>query len=154
MKKSVLTLIRRSFQAARLGFAFYGTTKTPFPKTVRLRGMKTPLAFPEERTIFYDLINVWLDDEYGLASLACPPKTILDVGANVGIFTLWAAHFFPEARIHSYEPNPRLIQFLQSNLRGRPVDIFSAGLGAQTSKGTHDGFGRLTTSFYISSRGW
>jgi methylase of polypeptide subunit release factors len=124
MKKSPFTLIRRSIQAARLGFAFYGTSRTPFPKTVRLCGTKTALSIPQERGPLYDLINVWLDDEYGLRSLTPSPKTIMDVGANAGVFCLWARHCFPKATIHAYEPNPRSIPFLRSNLRGVPVKIF------------------------------
>jgi FkbM family methyltransferase len=133
MRRSFL-LARRSFIAARLGFAFFGTTKTPFPKTVRLCGMKRGLSAPKEPGVFEDVINVWLDDEYGLGSIACPPKTILDIGGNVGVFSLWAAHRFPGARIHAYEPNPRLIQFLQPNLHDLPVEIFCAGLGAKQGK--------------------
>ena len=34
------------------------------------------------------------------------PKTIIDVGANVGQFAVSAAKCFPEAVVHSYEPVP------------------------------------------------
>lgn len=30
---------------------------------------------------------------------------ILDIGANVGAFSIWAAHRFPGSRIYSYEPS-------------------------------------------------
>jgi FkbM family methyltransferase len=134
MIRRTFTLIRRSVAAAKLGFAFIGTTKTKFPKSVRLSSTRVELSVPPDRGYIFDLVNVWLDDEYGLLSIAGPPKTIMDVGANVGIFSLWAAHRFPKARIQAYEPNPRVIPYLQSNLRGLSVEIHGTGLGAKSGK--------------------
>jgi len=129
--RSIPILIRRAAVAAGLGFAFFGTTKTPFPKSVRLGGRRVILSTPPELGCLTDVINVWLDDEYGLRSIHPAPKTILDVGANIGIFSLWAEHRFPRATIHAYEPNPRAFQFLQANLAGVPATLFPAGLGAR-----------------------
>jgi len=134
MQKSILKLVRRSLAAARLGFAFYGTSQTTFPKTVRLRGQRTPLSVPQDGGYLYDLINVWLDDEYGMHSIDFPPRTVLDIGANVGLFSLWAAHNFPGATIHAYEPNPKVHPHLSANLRGTSVKLFSTGLGAKRGR--------------------
>lgn len=149
VNKSVFTLVRRSIAAARLGFAFYGTTRTTFPKTVRLKGGRIPLSVPQDSGYLYDLINVWLDDEYGLRSVACPPRCILDCGANVGIFSLWAVHNFPGAKVHAYEPNPRVQPYLQSNLRGTSVNLFFTGLGADHGRaGVRDvGESRIASTF-------
>lgn len=35
-----------------------------------------------------------------------PPKTVLDLGGNIGGFAVWARDQWPEAKIDSYEPNP------------------------------------------------
>lgn len=40
---------------------------------------------------------------------------ILDIGANVGSFALWAERRWPGSRIHSYEPNPGTFAFLKRN---------------------------------------
>lgn len=45
---------------------------------------------------------------------------IVDIGANVGFFTLFAASRFPDAHIHSYEPVPANFQQLQANLARNP----------------------------------
>lgn len=45
---------------------------------------------------------------------------ILDIGANVGSFALWAALRWPGSRIRCYEPNPGTFEFLQRNIAGRP----------------------------------
>ena len=44
------------------------------------------------------------------------PKVVLDIGANTGVFTLYAARLFPEATIHAYEPNPDLFPLLKKNI--------------------------------------
>lgn len=43
--------------------------------------------------------------------------TILDVGANVGVFALTAAHFFPGALLQLFEPIPECQRQLTGNLR-------------------------------------
>lgn len=41
---------------------------------------------------------------------------ILDVGACVGAFAIWAEKRWPGAEIHSYEPNPRVHSLLERNV--------------------------------------
>lgn len=41
--------------------------------------------------------------------------TILDIGANIGAFALWAQHRFPGAKIHCYEPHPESFKLLETN---------------------------------------
>jgi FkbM family methyltransferase len=130
MYQRLRTLVRRKCAAAKLGFAFHGTTRTEFPKSVLLTGKNIALSAPDEGGCFFDVINVWLDDDYGLRSVYAAPRTVLDAGANVGIFSLWAAHNFQGAMIHAYEPNPRIYPYLQSNLSQVSVKTFSSGLGS------------------------
>lgn len=44
--------------------------------------------------------------------------TILDIGANVGSFALWALRRWPGSVVHSYEANPDTFELLQRNTRG------------------------------------
>jgi FkbM family methyltransferase len=45
---------------------------------------------------------------------------VLDLGANVGIFSRYAAnHMVPNGHVIAVEPNPELIRFLRSNVSGR-----------------------------------
>lgn len=44
--------------------------------------------------------------------------TILDIGANVGSFTLWANLRWPGSVIHAYEPHPGTFRFLERNTKG------------------------------------
>ncbi|MET3879065.1 FkbM family methyltransferase [Chitinophaga sp. OAE865] len=43
--------------------------------------------------------------------------TIIDAGANQGQFAMAAAHFYPRACIHSFEPLPHVFALLQRNTR-------------------------------------
>jgi FkbM family methyltransferase len=45
-----------------------------------------------------------------------PGVTIVDIGANIGAFTLECAARFPTARIQAYEPNPRAFRMLEANI--------------------------------------
>jgi FkbM family methyltransferase len=62
--------------------------------------------------------EVWGMDAYGLAMLRrLGPRTVLDIGANVGAFSLAAAINFPSARIVAVEPAPDTFAYLVGNVR-------------------------------------
>ena len=42
-------------------------------------------------------------------------KTVVDVGALIGSFTLWAQEQWPNAIIHAYEPDPESFEYLKKN---------------------------------------
>jgi FkbM family methyltransferase len=50
------------------------------------------------------------------------PGTIVDVGANVGSFAVYAAQASPDARIFCYEPEPQNFLRLRQNLRINGLD--------------------------------
>jgi FkbM family methyltransferase len=59
------------------------------------------------------------------------PRTIYDVGANVGTWTLLANAIYPVAEIHAFEPLPRLAQPFFDNTRGlSQVHRHEVALGA------------------------
>jgi FkbM family methyltransferase len=130
-------LLRRFFAARRLGFTFIGTTKSQLPKRARLCGRAVNLDFPSDTGYMSDIINLWLDDEYGIRQLRTAPETVVDVGGNIGLFSLWAWSHFPNTTLHTYEPNPRVFAQLKSNLEPTHAHVFKNGVGSQP------GFARL-----------
>jgi len=56
---------------------------------------------------------------------------VLDIGANVGAFALWVRHKWPNARISSFEPNPRAFEVLEENraLAGGAWEAHRIGIG-------------------------
>ena len=50
-----------------------------------------------------------------------PGMTFIDVGANVGYFTLLAAHLVqPSGSVHAFEPTPQTCALLRRNTHGKP----------------------------------
>lgn len=46
---------------------------------------------------------------------------ILDIGANIGYFSLYISNLFPSAKIYSFEPSPMNYQRLQDNLKRNEI---------------------------------
>lgn len=58
------------------------------------------------------------------------PRTVIDVGANVGQFAVAAAMLFPDALIYSFEPHPGCFEDLVKNAATLPrIKPFRAALG-------------------------
>lgn len=51
------------------------------------------------------------------------PKTVIDVGANVGQFAIASAKLFDEVRIYSFEPNPACLRALEKNISALTNDV-------------------------------
>jgi len=102
------------------------------PDSLRLCGRVLRLSVPAEVGAGLDFINLGLDDEYGLQDLPFQPRTILDIGANFGLFSLFAAHHCKNAKIHAYEPNPRIFPDAAKNLALISATAFQAGVGSRS----------------------
>ena len=58
------------------------------------------------------------------------PKTVLDIGANVGQFAIAVAKLFPDVRVHSFEPIPECFSKLRQNVsKLRNVSVYQIALG-------------------------
>lgn len=127
-----LLFLRRRLRSSKFGVKFRGTS-CPDPLTrVQIAGNIRKILLPENPGHWHDFINIFLDDEYGLRSLTRAPETILDIGGNVGLFSLYARDCFGNAQIHCYEPNPVLIPYLRGNLEGLDVRIHEKAVGVNS----------------------
>lgn len=58
------------------------------------------------------------------------PRTVIDVGANVGQFAVASAKLFPDVRVHSFEPVPECAERLRKNVSGlEGVTVYPFALG-------------------------
>lgn len=58
------------------------------------------------------------------------PRTVIDVGANVGQFAIAVARLMEGAHVHSYEPHPGCFEKLKRNVAGLPnVTVMQRALG-------------------------
>jgi len=55
---------------------------------------------------------------------------IIDAGANMGIFSIFVAHTYPNATIYAFEPTPSTFAILKENVKYYPnIKISDCGLG-------------------------
>lgn len=125
-------LLKRMKAARELGFNFVGTRYTRMPDRLRLFDKTVHLQYPNDPALLNDVINVILDDEYGLRSVCTPVQTVVDVGANIGLFSLWARHHFPNATIHAYEPNKEIYTYASANLSQANVVVINEGVSNES----------------------
>ena len=84
----------------------------------------TLLAFDEDESIAADRIagELW-NDVYGLESIPfAPGDVVVDVGAHVGMVSVYLAKRWPFLRIHAFEPHPANHRNCQANLALNGVD--------------------------------
>ncbi|CRK58248.1 31-O-demethyl-FK506 methyltransferase [Alloactinosynnema sp. L-07] len=61
---------------------------------------------------------------------------VFDVGANIGMFTLFVAARCPSAKVFAFEPVPEVFERLRTNVEGRgiPARLFEIGLSEQDER--------------------
>ncbi len=76
----------------------------------------------------YQVAGELLDEVYRSPSFA--PQVVYDCGANIGIFSLYAASCFPAAKIICFEPDKNNLALLRKNLlaNGITAEIREAGV--------------------------
>jgi FkbM family methyltransferase len=58
------------------------------------------------------------------------PKTVIDVGANVGQFAVASAKLFSGVTVHSFEPNPACVDTLRGNVKSLSnIAVYPLALG-------------------------
>lgn len=126
--------VRRVVNARRFRVAFLRRSSFQMPSSVKIGHRMVPLQFPVETGVWCDFLTCFVDDEYGLADLPCVPKTIVDVGSNIGFFSMAARAYFPQALIHAYEPSPRALGFCKQNLLDLGVVVYGEALGSSAGE--------------------
>lgn len=128
--------LKRRAAAKRFGVDFGRAKSFRLPRMISLNGQKIALEIPEEPGQLTAFIELMLDDCYCLREIAKQTRvaTILDIGANVGLFGLAARAAFPKARIHAYEPNTALTRHLSNHARQTGFDYFTEAVGREAGR--------------------
>jgi FkbM family methyltransferase len=122
-------LVKRMTRARNLGVNFQRAATFEIPKSVLINGTRKSLSLPQEQGAKIAFVDIFLDDCYGLEQLPQSSLKVLDIGANVGLFSVAARNRFPQAVIHAYEPNPHLEKYLQLQSRTAGFDYFMEAVG-------------------------
>ncbi|MDB5711388.1 MAG: methyltransferase FkbM family [Sphingomonas bacterium] len=114
--------------ARRYGVTFLGTSYTHIPRTMQFGGTRRQIKLPDDAPLVADFIDVVLDDDYGLREITGSVRTIVDIGANVGMFSNHARDCFPEATIHAYEPSPTTAELARFNSSHPLTTVYEEGV--------------------------
>lgn len=124
-------------RARRFGFPFLRRKGFEVPPRLAVNGGHVPIECPPEHGCKVDFIAMFLSDCYRLENvkkLDGAVRTVIDVGANCGWFSVAARSHFPRAQLHAYEPNPAVIRVLDHNVRQVDAVVHPEAVGA--SEGT------------------
>ena len=83
------------------------------------------VACPNHAGARVPVYEVFAEDAYRLADLAAglpDDPVVLDIGAQIGCFTLALARRLPCATVHSYEASPATAEWLARNVRNNGLD--------------------------------
>jgi FkbM family methyltransferase len=122
----------RIHQWRRVILAYLGLQNLRYPFTINFRnGDRIRVE------THHDLVTVWVvffRNEYQVDT-EC--RTIVDAGANIGTFVLYAARKAPQSSIHALEPFPstyqRLLETLRLNDLEQRVTVYPIGLSGDDS---------------------
>jgi FkbM family methyltransferase len=124
-------LLSRRRRARHFGCTFHRARDFSIPGAITVAGKVISIQSPEENGIRTAFLEILMDDCYGLLRQSIGDiKTMMDIGGNVGFFSLAARDAFPSAIIHCYEPNPRILLFLTSHAQSADFRVFSEAVGA------------------------
>jgi FkbM family methyltransferase len=132
MIRKLSIYLKRASNSRRYGVAFRRARSFTMPSSVRIGPASVALSYPGEGGVLADFVTCFLDDEYGLAASDGPCSAILDIGANVGFFTMAARSWFPNATIHAYEPNRRTLPYLRANTERCGVTVYPEAVGSKS----------------------
>ena len=108
----------RNFPAVFRDLALAGTPWSPREMTFRMRNGYTVVT-PNADGARFPLYEIFADDAYRLEELFAdvdPDAAILDVGGQIGSFSLASARAMPQARIHVYEASPTSADYVMRNV--------------------------------------
>ncbi len=125
----LLDAVEKRLSALKLGVLFGRTQGFTLPTRIRVGRQWYPTQFPNEHGVRVAFLEVLLADCYGLRALPRTLGTVLDIGANVGLFAIAARQRFPDATIHCYEPNPALAGPLRTHAEAAHAVVFMEAVG-------------------------
>lgn len=171
---SVLWLIKNSI---KLDLLFIKISKWPFLKKIDFITHKyflivkhsfIPFELSRSKTSFMGK-DIYYDSRYGLAGYQSmmtrhqyliqlanisKVKTVIDVGANVGFFSMLIRDIFPSSKIYSFEPTPLTYSCLKQNLVGdRKVHTYNLGVSDRPGIAKMNFDSQLSAVSQISSAG-
>ena len=103
-----------------LKFVLINISKNSFEAKSRF-GFKLLIKKTDFSAIFFYSDDYETEETNLIAEIIKPGMTVLDIGGNIGYFTLLMAHLVSrEGKIHTFEPNPPIYSRLVKNIEINP----------------------------------
>lgn len=106
-------------------------------------------------SFYYSARDIFLHRLYDFGQLASRSR-IIDGGAHIGLFSLYAANHAPDALIQAFEPNPLSLRLLRLNIESNGlverVQVVPSGLGAIEGKAFFSAGQSDDSSFHCGQR--
>ncbi len=124
-----LSGITKRMRCLPYGISYIRNSGFKIPGIIKVNGTKHEMKFIDhaDKGFVYEFTEICLNDCYGLKKLRklLPAvHTIIDVGANQGLFLLAARQNFPSAALSGYEPNTELKNILSHNAGKIKADVY------------------------------
>lgn len=117
-------------RAKHFGFKFSGRKNFRVPREVKILSKYQSLKIPDEHGAFIDFVSIFLEDAYNLSYYRkFEISSILDIGGNLGFYSMAARSYFPVSIIHLYEPNPTLNEFIDTNIQDLNISYYKEAVG-------------------------
>jgi FkbM family methyltransferase len=113
----VTACVRTLSPGLEVAASYVGLREMPLPQRVRFRNG------PEyQLREFYDLETLWQINFHRVYPLASTDAVIVDAGANVGLFSCWAAVSNPRSTVYAVEPSLDNLDRLQDHIRANRLE--------------------------------
>jgi FkbM family methyltransferase len=134
--RNPIKLVNRFIKAQLLGFLFLRSATFKLPKKIKTKGKFINLYLPNEHGIKISFVEILLDDVYKLNLIKKMSvknnfliRSILDIGANCGLFCVAARLNFPSSIINAYEPNLFIRKYLKYQSSSFNFNYFIKAVG-------------------------
>jgi FkbM family methyltransferase len=102
-------------------------------RTIRLDG--AAITYRVDRGDIQGIREVWFDEVYRVPA-GDPPRTVLDLGANIGLTTVWLATRYGCDRVIAVEPDPDNSALVRRNMEANSIN----GEVVEAAVGPDDGY--------------
>ncbi len=93
----------------------YGDQKRNRTKRIQLLGQ--PWLVPDAYSFIWQFREIFTDRSYAFPCTD-PHPVIYDCGSNIGLSILYYSKYYPNCRVESFEPNPKVAEVLKQNTQG------------------------------------
>ena len=138
---------------ARSGFKYFRTSMIHSPYAVSMKGKNFNILSGNDPGEVSMYLEVVIEDCYNLSyySRLLNPALIVDIGANIGMFSKMCAVTFPQTKIYAYEPNPDAFKWLERNSQNCGIIPVQAAV-LDTIKPVFLQLGKSSTTAKINSK--